>query len=232
MVKQIGTLPLLRIREGHGARLVSTKLPPINIFDTVASPGEFDALYALQARTNPRLQTQVGNLGMLQKNEIPFGIPGCSYATAPFTHLTPGGSRFSDGEFGVLYLADRSEVAISEVAYHWGRYLAGLEGAKYDVLTFRLFRAVFGDCELHDLTALGLDHPVHDPHSYTDSRRYGHALRKAGAHGLQFHSVRHPGGICWGLFSPRFMHSMTQSEGIEMAWDGEALQVRPFRSPA
>lgn len=56
---------------------------PISVFDDVAYADEFEALYALQALTNPRLQNEAGNLNFIPTDEIPFGIPGCFYAVAP-----------------------------------------------------------------------------------------------------------------------------------------------------
>ena len=93
---------------GNGAdirayRLVNSKFPPIAIFDDVASADEFESLYALQAITNPRLANQAGRLELIPRADIPFGIPGCSYAAAPFTHVNPDGSRFSDGSFRDLH---------------------------------------------------------------------------------------------------------------------------------
>ena len=94
-------------------RLVNSKFPPIALFDDVANPEEFEALYQIQALTNPRLQNEVGRIELIPRSEIPFGVPGCSYATAPFTHVNPEGSRFSNGSFGVLYLAATMEAALA-----------------------------------------------------------------------------------------------------------------------
>ena len=115
-------LPVLPARDVIGYRLVNSKFPPIDLFDDVADPDEFAALHALQSLTNPRLQTEVGDLALLPLEQIPFGIRGCSYAVAPFTHINPEGSRFSDGSFGVLYLADTLETAIAEVKHHQQAY--------------------------------------------------------------------------------------------------------------
>lgn len=70
-------------------RLVNSKFPPIALFDDVADAAVFEALYQIQALTNPRMQNEVGRLELIPRAEIPFGIPGCSYATAPFTHVNP-----------------------------------------------------------------------------------------------------------------------------------------------
>ena len=115
-------LPVLPARDVIGYRLVNSKFPPIDLFDDVADPDEFAALHALQSLTNPRLQNEVGDLALLPLEQIPFGIRGCSYAVAPFTHINPEGSRFSDGSFGVLYLADTLETAITEVKHHQQAY--------------------------------------------------------------------------------------------------------------
>lgn len=120
-----------------GFRLINSRFPPISLFDDVADEDEFDALYELQTLTNPRLQTELGNLNLIRKAEIPFGIPGCSYATGPFTHVNPEGSRFSDGQYGVLYMGESIDTAIAEVAYHQSRYWQGVHGLDYDRLVFR-----------------------------------------------------------------------------------------------
>jgi hypothetical protein len=105
-VVNIKELPVLPSEEIKSYRLINSKFPPISLFDDVADASEFESLYALQALTNPRLKNEVGDLQLIPRTEIPFGIHGCSYATAPFTHVNPDGSRFSDGSFGVLYVAD------------------------------------------------------------------------------------------------------------------------------
>ena len=114
----LGDLPVLEGESLQAYRLVNSKFPPIALFDDVADAEDFEALYQIQALTNPRLQNEIGRLELIPRDQIPFGIPGCSYATAPFTHVNPAGSRFSNGTFGVLYLADRMDTAIAEVRHH------------------------------------------------------------------------------------------------------------------
>ncbi len=82
-------LPVRDCRHQDAYRLVNGKYPPIHIFDDVADQGDFDALYAVQALTNPRLQMQVGELHRVPEARRPWGIPGCNYALGPFVHLSP-----------------------------------------------------------------------------------------------------------------------------------------------
>ena len=105
-------LPAITLPKTKGFRLINTRLPPIDIFNDVADADEFQDLFDLQALTNPRLRQEVGSLNYIDLNEIPWGIPGCHYAAAPFTHVAPEGSRFSTGDFGMLYIADTNNHAM------------------------------------------------------------------------------------------------------------------------
>ncbi|MDQ2077791.1 RES family NAD+ phosphorylase [Marinimicrobium sp. ABcell2] len=216
-------LPKITIDQPKAYRLVSSRYPPIDLFEDVASAEDFDALYQLQARTNPRLLTQAGDLNLIPRTDIPWGISGCSYAVAPFTHVNPEGSRFSDGQFGVLYLAESMETAIKEVRYHQGRYLAGVEGLKYDRLVFRGLRCSFAATPMTDATKLSLDHPIYDPEDYTESRTLGTKLKKAGDQGLAYRSVRDPGATCWGLFTPSGVRRVVQAAHYEFIWNGSSI---------
>lgn len=215
--------PIVKLEGITGFRLINSRFPPISLFDDVADEDEFDALYELQALTNPRLQTELGNLNLIDKAEIPFGIPGCSYATGPFTHVNPEGSRFSDGQYGVLYMGDSIDTAITEVAYHQSRYWQSVHGLDYDRLVFRGLKCKVGAMAMHDATTVDFGDPIYDPDSYGASRVFGRKLYQAGSEGLQYHSVRKPGATCWGLFTPRHVRSVIQSAHFEFIWNGQEI---------
>lgn len=215
--------PIAKLESITGFRLINSRFPPISLFDDVADEDEFDALYELQALTNPRLQTELGNLNLIDKAEIPFGIPGCSYATGPFTHVNPEGSRFSDGQYGVLYMGDSIDTAITEVAYHQSRYWQGVHGLDYDRLVFRGLKCKVGAMTIHDAKTIDFGDAIYDPDSYGASRVFGRKLYQAGSEGLQYHSVRKPGATCWGLFTPRHVRSIIQSAHFEFIWNGEEI---------
>lgn len=44
------------------------------LFDDVADANEFETLYQLQAKTDPRLLNEAGRIEQLSRNEIPLGI--------------------------------------------------------------------------------------------------------------------------------------------------------------
>lgn len=218
-------LPQVKLQQQRSYRLINSKYPPVSVFDDVADADEFDALFALQALTNPRLQAQAGNLALLPRSSIPFGITGCSYAVAPFTHVNPAGSRFSDGRFGVLYLADTVQTAISEVAYHQRRYWEKVPGLAYERFVFKALSCQFDDVSLADLTSLPLQHAVYHPQDYSAARTLGISLRQQGCAGVQYGSVRNNGALCWGLFSPKPVTQMLQSGHYEMIWQNGAISA-------
>jgi len=206
-------------------RLVNSKFPPIALFDDVADADEFDVLYQIQALTNPRLNNEIGHLELIPRAEIPFGISGCSYATAPFTHVNPAGSRFSDGSFGVLYLACSVETALAEVQHHQSRYWSKVDSLNYDRFVFRGLSCSFVDVAMKDATTIPYSDPVYDPDDYTHSHSLGRAIKGAKCPGLRYNSVRNPGSHCWALMTPRPVSSVIQTAHYEMIWNGQITSV-------
>ncbi len=205
-------------------RLVNSKYPPKSLFDDVADPEEFELLFELQARTNPRLQAELGNWSQLPMKQIPFGIKGCHYATAPFCHVNPDGSRFSDGRFGILYAADSLPTALAEVAYHQDKYWRNVEGLNWDRFVLRGLRLSFSAI-LVDAAGLGQDHPLHHPDSYAYSRELGHAIKISGEQGIQYLSARSAGHLCWGLMTPAIVEEVIQSKHYELIWNGSRIEA-------
>lgn len=225
-------LPATILTNQKGYRLVNSKLPTIKLFDDVASAEDFEDLYDLQALTNPRLTTEVGKLAYIDTQNMPWGIPGCSYAVAPFTHVSPEGSRFSNGDYGMLYLADTMDTAIKEIAYHEQKYISNVEGLAFDRRIFRGLSCVFSGDPIHDGTTLKQSHSVYDAGSNTDSRVLGAKLRAIGSEGVQYWSVRAPGQTCWGLFTPKNVASIVQTTHFEFIIDGRSIvDIRKLSNP-
>lgn len=222
MVVRADSLPIEAAGQTKAYRLINSKFPPIDLFEDVADKEAFEALYQIQALTNPRLLTAVGDLNLVPHDEIPFGIDGCSYALAPFTHVNPAGSRFSDGTYGVLYVADKMATALAEVHYHQNRFWSGVKGLQFERFVFRGLCCTF-DCGARDATILDRSHPIYDPDDYGPARELGRVLREKREPAIQYHSVRNPGAVCWGLFSPWPVQRVVQSTHYEMIWTGDMI---------
>lgn len=221
----LADLPTLGTGELQAYRLVNSKFPPIALFDDVADSADFDTLFQLQALTNPRLLNEIGRLELIPRQQIPFGIPGCSYATAPFTHVNPAGSRFSDGSFGVLYLGSTLDTALAEVRHHQDRYWSGVPQLGYERFVFRGLTCTFNEADMLDAAVLPLSHEVHAPDDYSQARALGQAARAAARPGLRYRSVRRPGDLCWALLTPRVVSSIVQTAHYEMIWNGGITSV-------
>lgn len=218
----IDQLPVMESAAISSYRLIPSCYPPVSLFDDVVSADEFEYLYELQALTNPRIQNDLGNLQLIGLNEIPFGIPGCNYATSAFTHVNENGSRFSDGRYGVLYTADSMATALEEVAHHQALYwkLAHLE---YDRLTFRGLRCEFDETGFVDATSVPMTDPIYRPDDYSVSRALGAALKAQKVPGLRYCSVRQHEGLCWALMTPAVVSSIVQAAHYEMIWKNNRI---------
>lgn len=212
-------------------RLINSKFPPVALFDDVADADEFAVLYQIQALTNPRLLNELGRIELIPRAEIPFGIPGCSYATAPFTHVNPAGSRFSDGSFGVLYVAVSMEAALAEVRHHQELYWSKVHDLNYERFVFRGLCCSFAAMAMKDAAAIAMTDPIYDPDDYSHSQRLGRALKAAASQGLRYNSVRSPGSYCWALMTPKAATSIVQTAHYEMIWNGRITHVNKISEP-
>jgi hypothetical protein len=202
-------------------RLIPSRYPTVGLYDAIAEPAELDVVFAIEGYANPRIRDELGQLPLVSPEERVSG-PGTTPIMAAFTHLNPEGSRFSDGSYGVYYAADTRETAIAEVSHHRALFLRRTREPALDV-DLRLIVADL-DAPLHDLRPLRRTDPaVYDPDHYGASQVLGRRLRAAGSWGVLYHSVRHEGGLCAGVFRPRALKSARQSAHIALHWDGERI---------
>jgi RES domain-containing protein len=203
-------------------RIVASRLPTIHLFERVADPADWDALYELESRTNPRIRTNLGELHLVPVADRVSGGPNASIVMAPFTHLSPPGTRFTDGHFGAYYAAESVDTAIAETRFHRENFLRATAQPAIE-LEMRCYLADVA-CELHDLRGRRTElADVYDPSSYATSQKLGRSLREAGSNGIAFDSVRRNGGECVAVFRPRLVQNVRQGVHLRYAWDGNAI---------
>ena len=204
-------------------RVIPTRFPAVNLFDRVASPEDFEALYALEAMTNDRVRTEVGDLDLVPREERRFG-PGYGPIMAALTHLNPQGSRFSDGTYGVFYCARSRETAIAETRYHSGLFLAATQEPPMRQ-QMRLY-TVMAQGDVVDLRiAESVDASVLSPNDYTSGQALGRAAREAGAPGIVYPSVRDAGGECLAAFKTTLLRDCHHAAYLEYNWNGSAVDI-------
>jgi hypothetical protein len=219
MVERSYTARAVRFSPCH--RIVASRLPTINLFERVADPADWDALYELESLTNPRIRNQIGELHLVPVADRVSG-PNASIVMAPFTHLSPPGTRFTDGHYGAYYAAESIDTAIAETRFHRENFLRATSQPAIE-LEMRCYLADVA-CELHDLRTRRMEMPdIYDPASYAASQKLGRELRDAGSNGIAFDSVRRIGGECVAVFRPRLVQNVRQSVHLRYAWDGNAI---------
>lgn len=214
-------LEVRRLRWQPAYRIVPTRYPTVYLFDRVADPDDFDALYALEALSNERVRDECGQIELVPPQDRLVG-PGSGPIMAAFTHLNPEGSRFSDGSYGVFYAARDKDTAVAETQYHHARFLAATQQPPMQ-LPMRLY-SVRISAQVHDLR---MQDPqgtgVHAPGSYAASQALGRQLRQQGSAGVAYRSVRRSGGECVGLFKPKGASLCHHAAHLLYVWNGQAF---------
>lgn len=204
-------------------RIIASRYPPIDLFERLTpDPAVWEALLALEQLTNPRVRDEVGNIALVPPHERVRG-PGASYIMASFTHLNPKGSRFSDASYGVYYAAAEIETAIAETIFHFEAFARDSD----DPPRMEDMRVLVGvvDEVFEDVAAMPRPKrsQILNPISYIASQSYAKSLRNAGANGVVYPSVRHPGGECIGAFKPRAVGLPHQERHLKYRWNGDRV---------
>ncbi|MCA3692358.1 MAG: RES family NAD+ phosphorylase [Aquidulcibacter sp.] len=206
-------------------RIIRSSFPPIDLFEDIADPEDWALLISAEQKTNPRLMASIGNLDLVPPARR-VGGTGASYLMAPFTHISPDRpSRFSDGSYGVLYVAAQFDTALFETIHHHARFMARTGEAPGWTSQFReMILAVHAD--LHDLRSGATGHQdALNPDSYAVSQALAASLRATGSDGIVYPSVRHVGGECVGLFYPDCASNPTQGRHLAYHWDGQRVDL-------
>lgn len=202
-------------------RIVPSRFPPIDLFERIADPADWEALIALESLTNDRIRDEVGNIALVPVVERVSG-PGTSVIMAAFTHPNPDGSRFSDGSYGVFYAAAELATAIAETRYHREAFMRATSQPRME-LDMRVYTVEL-DGELHGLTGQRDASPdVYDPQDYSASQALAARLRAEGSSGIIYDSVRHADGTCAAIFRPRCLSNPRQERHLCYVWDGRAI---------
>jgi hypothetical protein len=206
-------------------RIIRSIHPTIVLFEDIADPRDWPLLISAEQKTNPRIMPTVGNLDLVPP-ERRVGGSGATYLMSPFTHVSPDRpSRFSDGSYGVLYVAREFETALFETIHHHARFMARTSELPGWTSQFREIVLTVG-ADLHDLR--GGQAPAHvalDPADYGAGQSLAKALRAAGSDGIVYPSVRKLGGECAGLFHPDCASNPRQARHFDYHWDGKRVDL-------
>ena len=215
--------PIGTVRWSKTYRLIPSRYPPIDLFERVADPADWELIALIEGLTNDRLRDEIGDISIVPISERLAG-PGASPIMAAFTHIGFA-SRFTDGSFGVYYASNSFDGALSEVLYHRARFLIRTAEPKtqFDLRTYVGRLAA----ELHDIR--GGWPLAHDPDSYVHSQALAMMVRGAGSNGIVFDSVRRASAENIAVFRPSILAAapgkphVTQGSHIRAEWDGSRM---------
>jgi RES domain-containing protein len=139
---------------------------------------------------------------------------------AAFCHPAPGGGRFNGEALGAWYCATEIETAIAETVYHHTKRLAhSASGFRHVIQMRELLSEV--DAEVCDIRGARESHPeLYDPESYAASQPFGEALRRAGANGIVYASVRRPSGTNLVVYRPSLLPPVIEGDHFDYRWTG------------
>lgn len=215
--------PLSPVDWPKAVRLIESKYPPIDLFEDLADPEDWELLAAAEAKTNPRIAETIGNLDLVPVERRVAG-PGASYVMAPFTHCSPDKpGRFHDGSFGAYYAAQEFETAVAEVTYHQAQRLADSRDGPGWISDMRELVGVV-QVALSDIRGGGFESLL-VPDDYTPAQAFARRRRDAGADGIVYPSVRNPGGECLAAFWPDVVGKPVQGRHFRYHWDGTRIDM-------
>lgn len=221
--------PSARVAWPDYRRLISTAYPPVDLFEDIADPADWELLAAAEGRSNPRLAETIGALDQVPAGRR-VGGPGASYVMAPFTHASPDRpGRFHDGSFGVFYAARSFDTALFEVTHHQGRFYAATGEAPGWIADMRELVGSI-DADLADIRGGGFE-AVLDPDDYAASQAFATTLRDQGCDGIVYPSVRHAGGECFATFHPDVMSVPVQARHLTSHWNGNRIDMIKIHGP-
>jgi hypothetical protein len=215
--------PVKIVRWNKAYRLIPSRYPPIDLFERVAEPADWELIAHIEGLTNDRLRDEIGDISIVPISERLAGA-GASPIMAAFTHIGFP-SRFTDGSFGVYYASNSFEGALSEVLHHRTRFLSRTAEPRtqFDLRTYIGRLAA----KLHDIRRGWPE--VHDPDSYVRSQALAKKLRGVGSNGIAFDSVRCASAENIAVFRPSILAGatgkphVTQGPHVRVDWDGSRM---------
>ena len=209
---------IARVQWQEAHRIIRSIYPPVDLFEDIADPADWELIASAEAKTNPRVRDQIGAIQLVPVERRVSG-PGATWVMAPFCHFSPDRpSRFSDGTYGVYYAGDRFQVALHETIYHFERFMRATDEDP-GVSDYRQLIGMV-DANFHDLRGDESFMAALDPDDYSAGQSLGQSLRNNhGSDGIVYRSVRYSEGEAIGAFWPDVVEIPIQVQHLCYRWN-------------
>lgn len=197
--------------KGFGYRLIPSRFPAVEVYAGLVANDRYPALYALEAETNPRLQSReraVANYGGENSPQLQ------NWNHAPFRYTNPEGSRFFPPTRPALELADDPQTALARAVRRREVFLGRTRELPIGI-DMRMLKTPI-DGRFVDLTHLPTD---------LDEN----ARRAAGAEipeefaGAAFLAPERVGGLCFAVTDSSVLGSTIQTVHYRFEWNGDRI---------
>ncbi|OEY70178.1 hypothetical protein BI198_11840 [Rheinheimera salexigens] len=202
-------------------RIIPSLFPPVDLFERVVDPAEYEMAFYIESLTNDRLRDQVGELALVKAEDRISGC-GTTPIMAAFTHIGHA-SRFTDGSYGVYYAANNSETALAETTYHRAQFYRATNEPDTRIYMREYVGSVIQP--MLDITANQYQ-SLHNADNYQVSQHYAKQPRQAGAYGLLFNSVRYRNGLCVAVFRPCALTPVIQAAHYEYFYSAALQSIK------
>lgn len=202
-------------------RLIPSKFPPIDLFEDLVNPDDFEQLCAIEMLANPRLKDQLPGINLIKREDIISGN-GATAVMAAFTHINKA-SRFTDGSYGVYYAADNLHTAIKETIYHREIFMRQTN-ENAGSIDMRVYISHVNK-PLHDIRTKSNKRyqSLHHKYDYTEPQAFGRQMRDKDSWGICYRSVRDSDGECIAALRPPAVSIPHQGPHFCYLWNGEKI---------
>lgn len=215
------TSPVAHVAWPKTHRLINSAYPPIDVFEDIADPTDWDLLAGAEQKTNPRLAETIGNLDLVPVSRR-VGGKGASWVMACFTHIsTDRQGRFHDGTYGAYYGARSFETALFETVHHRQAFCSATGERPGWIADMRELVGSI-DTTMVDIRGGDYGHLLRKT-DYAQPQAFARQLIADGHDGVVYPSVRHRDGECFAAFYPDVMSIPVQGRHLSYYWDGNRI---------
>ena len=193
-------------------RLIPSRFPPIEAFETVVNPQDLERVLELEGWTNDRLVAP--RLKRLPRAEWVFGRANASVVMAAFLHGAPQGTRFAGPDLGAWYAASSLTTSVLELANGVRREIA-LSALQQKTEELREYTARL-EGNFVDIRGARPDLHNPDPGTYSATQVFGREVRAGPNAGIAYDSVRHAGGTNWVAYRPNGIRDVLRGRHLRI----------------
>lgn len=214
---RLEAVPTVEIELRPCWRIIPTRVPPVDLFEPIAPCKAWDALIALESRTNERLRHQEGAVRLFRPEDERTG-PGASLIMAPFCHPDPNGEIFSNGTFGICIVTSTLDEAIAISVKRKERFLSYTNESSSDFQMRVLNLDLSGS--FHDIR--GKSEVLFSTEE--ELRSFGCKLREEGSFGIICDRPVSPKGENIYVFRPCVLSNCRQERHLVYRWNGNKIE--------